>query len=454
MPSAAFLKFWRTDLTRENLLSHTSKEDSASLRLVCHDFSVKVAPQLFSDIHIPFNANTFTRLARTAALDRIGYYVKTCTFHMPHTPDTFLPPLLDPITGQEQSFLYEPSLTKSRPPSSSSNASGPKYGSWEMNDLLVKQYPPIFHAATNIPSFIRAFNAMPFLRHLRISCPGQPSGQLYRRDAVDYALISLRIALERAVVPELDTLSLQPIHPGAVLYLRPQLSIGSTPASIRRWRAIKNLHIEMDGFAFGPSHANDHLKLLHSYLRSFPSLHRLTFRWLGTKGPSPISLATEPCIAAPSALHRSSACSVSSAKPPFQPLRLRRLEHLVIENAIVDASQISTFIMSHRKVLHEFKFEDCQLRSGDWDAALAPLSKIVGHDRWKQKQEEVMDVPIVLKQTPVVEECIPGGLWDDTRKHSRGFNALKRASARTRGMLGAGEEGLKKLLRASTLAWR
>ena len=110
--------------------------------------------------------------------------------------------------------------------------------------------------------------------------------------------------------------------------------------------------------------------------------------------------------------------------------------------------------MSHRKVLHEFKFEDCQLRSGDWDAALAPLSKIAGHDRWKQKQEEVMDVPIVLKQTPVIEDCIPGGLWDDARKHSRGFNALKRASARTRGMLGAGEEGLKKLLRASTLAWR
>ena len=454
MPSAAFLKFWRTDLTRENFLSHTSKEDSASLRLVCNDFSLKVAPQLFSHIQIPFNANTFTRLARMAALNRIGYHIKTYTFHMPHTPETFLPPLLDPITGQEQSFVYEPSLTKSRPPSSSSNASGPKYGSREMNDLLVKQYPPIFHAATNIPSFIRAFNAMPFLRHLRISCPGQPSGQLYRRDAVDYALISLRIALERAVLPELDTLSLQPIHPGAVLYLRSQLSIGSTPASTRRWRAIKNLQIEMDGFAFGAGHANDHLKLLHSYLRSFPSLHRLTFRWLGTKGPSPISLATEPCIGSHGALQRSSACSVSSAKPPFQPLRLRRLEHLIIENAIVDASQISTFIMSHRKVLHEFKFEDCQLRSGDWDDALAPLSKIAGHNRWKEKQEEVMDVPIVLKQTPVVEECILGGLWDDGRKHSRGFSALKRASARTRGVLGAGEEGLKKFLRASTLAWR
>src|SRR5947199_4284568 len=142
MPSAAFVKFWRTDLTRDCFLSYVAKEDCQTLRLVCHNFSTTVAPHLFANIKLSFDTNSFTRLARMAALERIGYHVRTFSFHMQHTPDTFLAPLLDPVTGKEQTFFYEPS-------SSTSRSSTPKYGTREMNDLLVRHYPPIFHAATN-----------------------------------------------------------------------------------------------------------------------------------------------------------------------------------------------------------------------------------------------------------------------------------------------------------------
>ena len=456
MPSAAFLKFWRTDLTRDCFLSYTTNDDRQSLRLVCHEFSQQVAPCLFSHIKISFGTNTFTRLARMDALEGIGHHVKSASFDMPHTSDTFLAPLLDPVTGEERVFIYEPQIALHRPASSDSRSSVPKYGSWEMNDLLVKQYPPIFHAATNIPSFIRAFNAMPSLRHLRISCPGQSSSQRYRRNAVDYALISLRIALEKASLPDLDTLSLYPVHPAAVLYLRPQFGVGTSPASTRRWRQIKKLTIEMDSFPFGADCPSEHLKLLHSYLRCFQSLEHFTFRWRGFKGPSPLSLSTEPCILSLAALQSSKACPKTSIKPPFPPLKFRKLQSLYLENAVVDASQIAAFVMAHRKILHEFAFEDVHLRLGTWDDALSPLTRISGNEDWKKKQEEVMDVPLMLSPLAgvVSTDCVAENMWEDEKKRNRALQTLRKASLRTKEMLGAGPEHLRRLLRSSVFTWR
>jgi hypothetical protein len=455
MSSAAFLKFWRTDLTRDCFLSHVSREDCRSLRLVCHDFSQQVAHHLFSDLQLSFNANSFTRLARMAALERIGHHVKSFTFYMPHTCDTFLPPLLDAITGEEKTFHYEPSVASSRPSSSNSRSSAPKYGSWEMTDILVKQYPPIFHAATNVSSFIGAFNAMPCLRHLRISCPGQPSGQRYRRDVVDYALISLRMAIENASPVDLDSLSLEPVHPASVFYLRPSVGIGTSPASTKVWRRIKNLVIEMDHFPFGPNHSSDHLKILHTYLKCFKSLECFTFRWKGQKGPNPLSLPTEPGVMSTTTLDASSACPKASTELPFSLIKFKHLKSMLLENAVADASQISTFIMSHRKILHEFEFEDVHLRSGVWDDALAPLTRITGNEDWKRKQEEVMDVPLVLvADKEVRSECIEDVMWEDERKRGRALQTLRKASLRTKQILGVGPEQLKRLLRTSVLSWR
>jgi hypothetical protein len=123
-----------------------------------------------------------------------------------------------------------------------------------------------------------------------------------------------------------------------------------------------------------------------------------------------------------------------------------------LTNASLDASQASGFIMSHRKVLHEFQFERCHLRSGTWDDALAPLTRIVGNDSWKAKQEEVMDIPIMLSPADEKSEmdCVQEPLWDDVFRKTRGLNALRKVSLRTREMV---PEQVKRLLRTARVGW-
>ncbi|EFQ97303.1 hypothetical protein MGYG_00344 [Nannizzia gypsea CBS 118893] len=496
LPSASFIRFWSTDLTRDAFLSHMSKEDLTNLRLVCHDFSVHVEPLLFSELDVSFRSSTFTRPARMAALERIGRHVKSLKLTISHSPSTFLPPLLDPITGEEQTFVYTPQVYPSSP--SPSRLSGPKYGTWEMTDLLTKQYPPLFHAATNIASFMRAFKALDGLTKLTLSCPNQSSPHRYRRSVVDYALISVRCAVEHSPLPRLASLSLLPIHPGALLYLRPTAGgIGTSPASCKRWRRITNLHIEMDAFPYGGGEATDHLKLLDSYIQCFPLLKRLKFRWLGARGPSPLSLSTEPCLTS------NKQNQFSSARPKrVKPLTFPSLHTLEIENVHVDASQVSYFIRNHRHVLREINFESTTLRSGTWDNALAPLAPspkktkdsppAQAQKRAAAREVEVMDVPLVLSaagmeikqlQRLVLEEAgrrKKGGrsktsssirLWGRGKAVSTvgsgsaassrsrtgagyGQVQLQKATDRTRELLWCGPEHMRRLLRASVLRVR
>ncbi|KAJ9638139.1 hypothetical protein H2204_004450 [Knufia peltigerae] len=457
MSASAFARFWQTDLTRECVLSFLPKDDLGSLRLVCKEYSKDIAPVLFKSLLVHFTTNVFMRRARMTALERIGGYVRKLSFLMPHQPETFLPPLLVPDTLEEASFVYEPRLTLSRPTSSGSSSTSStesKYGTWEMSDLLVKQYPPLFHAATNVDSFFRAICAMPNLQHLQVSCPGQLAGQRYRKDIVDYALISLRLAIEAANPTQLEMLTLAPIHPGTLLYLRPHLSFGSSPASSRVWSRIRMLDIEMDSFEYGRDQPADHLKILHSYLQALRSIEHFNFKWLGHKGPCPLALHIEPCTSRPTSLHCPNACPDSSSKSSFRPLKFRRLKRMRLSNATLDADQAAGFIMSHRKVLHEFQFDQCHLRSGTWDDALAPLTRIAGHDRWKQKQEEVMDVPLVLSSTETDEkdviECVQEPLWDDILSKRKRLKMLRKISLRTRDLV---PEQVKRLLRTKRLAW-
>ncbi|KIV81413.1 hypothetical protein PV11_03603 [Exophiala sideris] len=456
MSSVAFARFWQTDLTRECFMSFLPKDDLQSLRLACKEFAADAAPILFKRLEVHFTTNTFSRRSRFSALERIGHHVRTLSFVMPHHSRTFLPPLLVPGTLEEVTFLYEPHINTSRPTSSGSSATtsstSSKYGSPQMNDLLVKQYPPLFHAATDVDSFFRAFSALPKLRHLQVSCPGQPAGQRYRKDIVDYALISVRLAIETANPPYLEALTLAPIHPAAILHLRPHLTIGSTPASSRLWSRIKKLDIEMDSFEYGRDQPSDHLKILHGYLQALRSLEDLRFHWIGNKGPCPLALHMEPCTSRPTSLLCSNACPDSSTKSSFRPLKFRHLKTMFLSNASLDASQASGFIMSHRKVLHEFQFDLCHLRSGTWDDALAPLPHIIGNESWKGKQEEVMEVPLVL--SPVDEktqiECVQEPMWDDVVRRSRGLEALRKVGLRTREMV---PEQVKRLLRTARVAW-
>ena len=449
MSAKPFLQFWWTDTTRDTFLSFVPKDDLAALRLACHDFSVRAAPALFQTMEINFRTSVFTKPVRMAALSRIGHHVKALHFQFPHGPETFLPPLLDPVTGEESSFVYEPYTKSTYDPAT--RLSVPCYGSWEMTDMLVKQYPPLFHAAANVPSFIRFLSAIPRLKSLTVSTPNQESSQRYRRSIVDYALISLRVAIERVNLISLDTLSLEPVHPGSILYLHPSMGFGASPSSSKRWRQIRKLTIYMDAVdLMSPS---DHLKLLHSYLHNFsPHVKEFRFRWLGAKGPCPLSLGTEACIRSPSPM---TSCPQTSHQS-LRPLKFRRLHTMDAENTMIDAAQISTFIHSHRHTLRDFNFEHTYLRSGTWDEALSPLTSISGSESWKDKTEEVMDVPLMLSPVDMEQEQL-NRVWDEHVKcrSSRPLHdALLRAGAKGRGLLFGTEEHMRKILRASLFGWR
>ena len=451
--SSAFLRFWWTDKTRTTFLSCLPKEELSSFRLACHDFSIRAASLLFEEINVNFRPSSFTKPAKMAALDRIGHHVQTLTFTMPHGPETFLPPLIDSVTGEEVTFEYEPYCQTARNPAS--RLSIPTYGTWEMTDLLVKQYPPLFHAAANVPSFIRTFSAIKNLKQLKVSCPGQEPAQRFRRSIVDYALISLRIAVERSRLFLLDTLSLVSIHPGAMLYLNPTMGFGTLPNSARRWRQIRKLAILMDTIPVGHNLATDHLKLLHSYLQNFSSsLRRLAFRWKGAKGPFPLALVSEPCLLNNKvALACPRRCHLA-----LRPLKFERLRYMEVENALVDAHQVSSFITAHRRSICEFNFEDSNLRSGTWDEALSPLTRITGNEKWKEKSEEVMDVPLIL--SPVGME--KAQMAKVIREHSHGRvrsphpsrGGWQKASAKGRELLWGTPEHMRNFLRKSVLSWR
>lgn len=399
--SSTFLRFWLVDEIRNNLLNFLDMRSRLSLRLVCQDFSNRIAPAVFNDIHVEFGVSTFTKPARIAALERIGHHVKAFTLSIVRNHLTTLPPLVDPLTGEEISFSYNPATNSTRTLKRSSTH--PSFDSWHISDLLIKQYPPLFHAATNAQSFVKAFSKMPNLHHVRIHSPSLETQQQGPRSITDYALVSLRIAIERATLPYLSALSFTPIHPEGLLYMQPILSIGASPRSALRWAQIYDMTIHLDSPAESKAQRSDQLKMLHTYLRSFASsLTKFHFKWEGSEGPSPISLDTEPGLCMEHA---------SSEKQCLRSLKFTFLHSMQLENAVTDATQIRAFIDKHRKTLQEFSFERVRLRSGDWDDALSPMLQVAsasalcckGHCQACTIDNSV-DVPIIFSRK---DKCTP-----------------------------------------------
>jgi hypothetical protein len=466
--SQSFLRFWLSEECRESFLNQIDKKTLPDFRLVCHDFGARATPVLFKEISVTFKSSTFTKPGRMVTLKRIGPHVRTMGFRMPHTAETFLPPLLDPFSGEQRNFTYVPQVDR---PASSGKSKEPKYGTQEITELLIQQYPPLFHAATNIPAFIRAFSLVPNLSALKISCPGQDGPQRYRRSTVDYALISLRIAIERAPLVCLETLVLDAIHPAALFYLQPVCGIGSSPNSNRRWAQIKDLEVNMPSFPFNDPNRTEHLRILNSYLRAFSAnLVNLCFRWVGEpKGPSPLSLDREPVLHTtpwPGTPEK----DVQQSRSP-RAIKFAKLRFMVLENAIMDSSQVASFISRHRRTLVEFSFEDITLRSGDWDHALEPLQKMSsrrdGKGRLKTRVDtpalphESMDVPCVLSPLEVAAEPRIMGLLEpqDEGNGGRGLGVgkwlNKRKSNKKQGKREwSGTDHLRKVLRSSVFTWR
>ncbi|KAK3710724.1 hypothetical protein LTR37_010143 [Vermiconidia calcicola] len=458
--SSTFLKFWLEDKCRETFLSCVPKRDLASLRLACHDFSVRAAPALFNDLSITFHSSTFTRPARLAALDRLGFYVKTLRFNFPHSAEMFLPPLVDPESGAELSFTYTPQIEAPTP-------RRPKYGDIGTTEILTRQWPTLFHAATNVPAFIRALSAFVNLSHLKISCPGYDCTQGYRRNTVDFALISLRIAVERNSLNALDSLTLSPIHPSGLLYLSPLLGHGATPRSASRWSRIQHLTIHANTI---PSAAAvegdpDYYKLLQTYVRNFQNnLTTFKFRWVGEKGPIPTQrvLMSANLPGEHSATEAAPNRSTPRRRRRELPaLHFPRLQHVDLENMKATAADISTFVEAHKRTIEELNLESIELTDGDWDDALAPLTKRAR----ARPSMDIADFPIMLSPTtlpapmerievaPREANCrksLRTSKWLSTKKKGRPPSAAQKVRE---GLLGC-ETQLRKVLRGSVFPWR
>ncbi|TKA35096.1 hypothetical protein B0A54_14605 [Friedmanniomyces endolithicus] len=460
--SGTFLKFWLEDRCRDTFLSYLSEEDLSNLRLVGHDFSVRAAPALFSDLSITFKTGTFTRPARLAALDRLGFYVKTLRFNVPHTHETFLPPLVEPDTGEELSFTYTPQVTPS--------AGRPKYGDVGTTEILTRQYPALFHAATNVPAFVRAFSAFINLQHLQVCCLGYDESTRNRRSIVDFALISLRIAAERNCLNALDSLTLSPIHPGALQYLSPLMGYGATPRSTKTWSRIQHLAIHVQSQP-NPAAINqpEYCKTLQTYLRTFQqNLTTLDFAWLGAAGPLPVQQLGP---SAPTAQeHPANRIGVhvreQRSTPPHKPTQLLhfpRLRKVKVKNIATPAAAIQAFARTHRHTIQELDLEDTELTAGTWDEALSPLTT---RTRRRRTTSHHACIPIMLSPSTLaapllvpmerVDPYIAPGGRPSTRlsKWFPGRAAGKPAGHRTvrQGLLGC--EGQLKRVFGGVLAWK
>ncbi|KAF7197775.1 hypothetical protein HII31_00864 [Pseudocercospora fuligena] len=463
--SSTFLKFWLEDKCRETFLSVLPKKDLASLRLACHDFSVRAAPALFSETTITFKTNTFTKPSKLAELDRLGFYVKTLRFNLPHTPDTILPPLIEPETGAELSFTYTPQVQDF-------SSRRPKYGDLGTTEVLSRQYPALFHAATNVPAFIRAFSSFINLEHLVVNCPGYDVTNRYSRTIVDYALISLRIAVEKNSLNALDRLTLDPIHPGGLIYLSPLLGFGASPRSAARWSRIKHLKINAIHLpaADESSSQPNQFKLLQTYLRNFQSnLESFHFRWVGPKGPLPIKRPVSR--AAPESQHPAFATQDTRPRPATscrkaeRPLHFPRLRRFKVAGIATPAIDVSTFIAAHKPTIEELDLEDIELTTGTWDDALKPLQKKSKPHPVKRVEDEI---PIMLSPTfaaahvPIAMERVEA-VSHDLAPHksvrvSKWFASKAKTPTAARkfreGLQGC-EEQLRKVLRGSAFpAWR
>ncbi|EGS18489.1 uncharacterized protein CTHT_0050910 [Thermochaetoides thermophila DSM 1495] len=375
----AFYNLWQADAIRERLFELLSKKDICAIRLANSACCNLVTKRLFLRTTLTFTANSFTRPSRIDALSRVGHHIEHLTFYFPHSNATFLPPLVHPRTGEEISFLYNPVT------SLESSLTRPKYANDELAEILTQQYSPLFHAATHVPSFISAFSQLPNLRHLTVRTPGQDPSERYRRDIVDYALISLRIAVERAPLTKLSKLSLSGVHPSALHYLRhaPGGGMGTLPSAAQRWRQIRKLYISIEAWDFyGPCPGLDQLKIIDDFIRAFAAgLEKFSFSWLGRRGPCPLALANDPLFAPPRSSRKlfaevTSPMSPLPVRPPRAMIVMPKLRYMCVKNATMNVEQLRGLVAAHKGTVREFDFDNVALiKGGSWDEALAPLTE-------------------------------------------------------------------------------
>ena len=382
-----------------------------------------------------------------AALDRIGHHVRELSFDCPQTAESTLPPLINPFTGAEMAFTYIPQLERS-------TIQNPKYGDLATTEALTRQYPALFHASTNASAFIRALSALPNLENLAIDCPGYGSRTKGARNTVDFALHSLRFALERINCRALQSLSVSSLDPGELKYLMPHAGHGTTPASTRIWSRIQHLTLRLVTQGDPGDQA-----IVHRYLRGFnEGLHTLSICWEGQRGPFPLS--GWPHSAVPRARQ-----DCVTPKEVRSSMRFARLKQLSICNAHASAAEINALIRSNSESLHEVELQNVELTQGEWRDVCAtsgnrPQLKPKAHvprtpTTPASELVVVKPLPALPLQRPRNVQCsldpvaVPSSCTVHPRRNAENF----RSSKKGKGGTSKCEFYFKKVL-SSFVAWR
>lgn len=374
-------KIFHNKRIRSKIFAHLSPEDITSLRMVSSRLNKLTTPTVFKTLTVTFHALTFSP-DRLVSLERIGHNVETLKFIFPHTEATYMPPMLDPESRRLVTLIHEPYARHD------GGQQGHIFRRKRIDALALHNYGIILMAAVNIHQFTQALSSMKNLKALIVSCPGTPMGDPGRRCIVDYALWSLRSAVERAGLQNLRRVSLDPIHLAGVQYFLPGvLAVGSVISSRRVWRQVRKISLTVSAWkelANGtPAKYKTHLKLLHQFLEYFNHVEELTFSWTReARWICPLTLDLLPS--------RNPLMASKPASDRFivnRPLTFPNLNTLRLENVGMNASDLKSFLSRHTSKFKAWFLEDVYFVNGSLEEALEPLT-IIAKSGGESKQDD------------------------------------------------------------------
>ena len=352
---------------RGKIFSYLAAQDIASLRQTSSRIRKEITPTVFRTLKVTFQALTF-HPERVRALGRIGHHVKIFRFVFPHSEETYMPPMLDPETKELISLVYEPSIRNGDLKGAS------KFGNKMMDALALNNYGIILMSALDSHQFTKCFLSMKNLRTIIISCPGIPLGEPGRRCIVDFALLSLRTAIERSRPPRLRAIHFDPVHLSGVQHLLPgEFSpMRTSTNSPRVWNQIKKLTLKISAWvplASGQGTQLEywtHMRFLHRFLENFPTVKNLSFGWTReSRGICPLTLDAMPYMSPNQ--HGGPSVIVD------RPLKFSKLHNLKLENVAVDSRAFKLFLGRHTTGFREWNLDDVYFASGTLEDALEPL---------------------------------------------------------------------------------
>ena len=306
---------------RRNIFRHldgTALRRLRSLSRVLHDLVDHQPGRLFWHLYIDAplpDAQTTRSLEVIAPLChsltiKIGYQDIRQSRRPRFTKYLTSTPVGDPIRRSQdmlQSMLEARTLLRrnsDRISSSSTVRSSGSRGSGRQNvraSIPPAQLPPTVRS-TQIESrwqWTVLFSGFPQLNVLNLRINGDPAWPGCTE--VEDTLVTLRMAVEHANLPNLRTLCLAPVHAMGIIHVR-WLGVGAfgeaQAAGAVPWSNIDTLDLRIyNPFVSAKlTGAQETMfkKILYDYLRSFaPVLRCLRLVWLGGSGPSPLTLHLE-----------------------------------------------------------------------------------------------------------------------------------------------------------------